>query len=383
MSDITTARDEGIRLLQAGDMTGALNLLRQAVSQNPSDGKAYGYLGVCYARLGDYSLAVTALQHSVRLMPNDPAMRFNLGMTLFQAQRYAEAKPELELALSLNPNHSGARDLLGRIAGLGAAALAPPAPPPAPPATSPAGSGGLGQPAQPMGMVSAPTPAPLSTAPAPDWNPPPNPGAGAPPPMPSWTPTGATTPPPMPSWSPVSAPANAAPTGEFPQPGMAPGVPMAPGGMPPASGAFPQSPPAAGGLQYTPADAGISPGREPGIGKRLLRGWLWGIVYGQWWTLWTVISTFLWNADKFNPGATLVMAFIYGFFGSLTGIVIAATNAREGTAAGIGVAAGLLMMGLEVLIGGALAFINIIWYFFTGRYVGAGLAGRVHSLIDE
>src|SRR5438132_1091447 len=33
---------------------------------------------------------------------------------------------------------------------------------------------------------------------------------------------------------------------------------------------------------------------RPGIGRRLVRGLLWGAIYGQWWTLFTIISPFIW-----------------------------------------------------------------------------------------
>lgn len=365
MSDTTTTREEGVRLLQAGEVTGALHTLRQAVSQNPTDGKAYGYLGVGYARLGDYSLAVTALQHAVRLLPNDASMRFNLGMTLFQAQRYAEAKPELELALSLNPNHTGARDLLDRIVNLGAAAAASTASPPASP--------GLGQPhAQPMGAVSASPPPPLSPGGAPAWNPAPTAGMSAAPPMPSW------------STAPSSG--SGAPAAELSPPGMAPGPAHPVAGIPPAGGAESLSAPSAGGLHYIPADIGAAEGRAPGMGRCLLRGWLWGIVFGQYWTLWQLISGVLFGHVG-NPGFwpyLLVFAFVNAFFGSLTGIVIGACKAQERSAAVIGVGAGVIIMLIRAfLTQSPYQLLNIFFYFVTGRIVGAGIAGRVNQPVSE
>ena len=124
------------------------------------------------------------------------------------------------------------------------------------------------------------------------------------------------------------------------------------------------------------------PVEAPSLGRRLLRGWLWGMLYGQWWTLWFVISSFLWRMDQAtSPGmivVTIVYAIVNGFFGSLAGLVIGALNADETAGAGIGIGAGMLIMLLEVVVfRSAFQLVNIFFYFFTGRYVGSGIAGRV------
>jgi hypothetical protein len=126
-------------------------------------------------------------------------------------------------------------------------------------------------------------------------------------------------------------------------------------------------------------------GKPPSVGLRLLRGWGWGIVYGQWWTLWTVISAFVglggrptFNAEFFI--GKVVEAIAYGFFGSLAGLIIGAANLEEEQGVYVGVGAGLLLLGLEYLVyKSPLVLINIFFYFFTGRYVGRGIAGRVQQ----
>lgn len=408
MSGAAGARDEGLRLLQAGELNGALSLLQRAVTQDPTDGKAFGCLGVCYARLGDYANAVGALQQAVRLLPNDPAQRFNLGMTLFHAQRYPEARQELELALSLEPNHTGARDLLARLNALGPAAQA------APPAT-----GGLGSMSQPMGNVSTPPAAPLSSAGASHWNPSSSPGGPVAPPMPSWnSPAGAGTTPSMPSWptnsapvpgafpsNPLSAPDGSAPTPFAGAPGIGaptptsgaplPGSPLpvpplsgVPGTEPvpgtPPTGWMPAPTPEApvGGLQYTASAEAVPEGKAPGIMRRMLRGVFWGMIYGHQWTLWQAISRvifgrafraeFLWEM--------LFFAIINTFFGALTGFVIGAANARDRAAVGIAIANGFaILLLLFALSQSPFVFINVLFYFVMGRSVGEGIAKRVHQ----
>jgi hypothetical protein len=140
-----------------------------------------------------------------------------------------------------------------------------------------------------------------------------------------------------------------------------------------------------GGPQAPPSavpGAQMIDGPPPGLGRRILRGWGWGAVYGQWWTLMTVLSSLLWEHSFPSFGVILVMGFFYGFFGSLAGLVIGAANATASTGMMIGVGTGITLCLLEVLVThSASGLINLIFYYFTGRYVGAGITGRVQQPI--
>lgn len=140
--------------------------------------------------------------------------------------------------------------------------------------------------------------------------------------------------------------------------------------------------PAEGGLVYqedVPAAAGSSV--RPGLFRRLVRGASWGVLFGQWWTLWTAFSIFLWGgAEGMTPPMMLFVAVflmvIYGLAGGLIGLVIGAANSDESRGTSIGVVGGLIMCGLEwVYLGGNP--LNILFYFVTGRYIGRGIALRV------
>jgi hypothetical protein len=123
--------------------------------------------------------------------------------------------------------------------------------------------------------------------------------------------------------------------------------------------------------------------RAPGAGRRIVRGMLWGALYGQWWTLWTIISEFVWGhatVDAKFVIVAIVMAFVFGFFGSLTGLIIGASNANFRTGPAIGIGAGILLCLLEAaLTKDATSMINLFFYFFTGRFVGAGITWRVQQ----
>jgi hypothetical protein len=143
----------------------------------------------------------------------------------------------------------------------------------------------------------------------------------------------------------------------------------------------PIQPAPAGGLHFNPATAAVQH-VPPSSGLRFMRGIGWGILFGQWWTLWTIISSFIWSQGKESTAVLIVyfviMAFAYAFVGALVGLVIAGMNADPGVGAIVGVVAGLLFCGLEVFVmHSAAGFINVIFYYFTGRYIGANIAARV------
>ncbi|MFN3648926.1 MAG: tetratricopeptide repeat protein [Armatimonadota bacterium] len=130
----------------------------------------------------------------------------------------------------------------------------------------------------------------------------------------------------------------------------------------------------------TPHAAAVPAGKLPGIGRRFLRGWGWGLLYGQWWTLWSTISMFLFSRGSVPSDwwvETIGQAIIYGFFGAITGWIIGLANLDEEKGWMVGVGAGLIILGLEMLLGGGFMAINIFFYVFTGRYIGAGIASRV------
>lgn len=365
-----SARDEGARLLQAGDLNGAMNSLQSAVQQNPSDARAYAFLGICRTRLGDRAGGIEALKQAAQLSPTDAVLRYNLGVALSQAGRVDEAKQALEQALQLNPAHAGAREQLARLqsAPPGAFASAPPAGPLlGPPPTAPFG-------------------VPPSAGAPPTWTPPvpiaSDPTVANPP---VWTPQ----PPAAPgSWNPTPPPGQAAPGG----PNYGAGAPL--GGPPAWTPAAPAAPGAQHG-EFTGSPAAMYyaqdqtyGGQPPSVGLRLLRGWGWGLLYGQWWTLWTVVSAFVGIGGRPTFDAAfffgmIVYAFAYGFFGSLAGLIIGAANLEEDQAVYVGVGAGLLLLGLEFLMSRSPGtFINIVFYFFTGRFIGRGIAGRVQALVS-
>jgi len=96
---------------------------------------------------------------------------------------------------------------------------------------------------------------------------------------------------------------------------------------------------------------------------------------------WHVISAA--TGHDMNWGAVLVIGVIYfllyGFLGSLAGLIIGAANLDSGPAIIVTVLAGMVVFALELVFGGGFQIINIFWYFFTGRFIGAMLSGKMHE----
>lgn len=279
-----SALDQGIRHLQANDLQAAIEYLQQAVREDPSNGRAYGYLGIAQSQLGDLAAGVASLEEAARLQPEDAGAHYNLGVALTQAQRLSEARAALQRALALDPNHSRAR---GALESLGPGDISP----------------------QPAALAE-------------------------------------------------------------PAPAAAPGA----------------------GMQYTPPPPtlGTVDAYAPPAGRRIARGLGWGALYAQWWTIWIVFWQFVWSGlgsknDVNLPLGTililvLALALFLALVGSVVGLIIGAANAPPEHGAIIGVVAGILLLGVEFFVfRSGSVLINIFFWFFTGRYVGALVAARVQQ----
>ena len=323
--------EEGKRLLGAGDAQKAMETLYAATQKDPSDTRPYGYLGMALVRLGDLPNGIAWLQGATQQQPNDAATHYNLAVALSQAQRFPEAKAALETALTLNPQHTQARAALDKInVNLSA------------PTTQPF----------PSSMPSASFPVQTQTE---------QPGLAS---------GGYASPQSLPSQTPAQEPG------------------LAMGGLPMPAYSAPQ-PMGAAGMQYNPAANQIAY-TAPTSGQRVMRGLGWGALCGQWWTVWNLFWATLHGlgskGDNFML-TVLVMAIVFGLVfavaGAIVGLIIGAMDSDTSQGAIIGVVAGVLLCGVEVLLTkNSFMFINIFFWFFTGRYVGANIAAKVQRPVS-
>jgi tetratricopeptide (TPR) repeat protein len=115
----------GVRLLDAGDYTGAAGLFRQGLVLTKPGTLLHRSLrhklGTALALSGDVQGAIGQLEETVRDAPRDaldePAAKasYSLGVLLAGNGRYAEAAKNLTAALRYNPNYLEARMALGDV----------------------------------------------------------------------------------------------------------------------------------------------------------------------------------------------------------------------------------------------------------------------------
>ncbi len=309
MSDLSGVDlTEGLRMLQAGQLTDAANFFSNIVQSDNQNGPAFGYLGIALTRLGQTEPALQALGQASQLQPQEPAAQYNVAIGLMHAGRHQDAIPFLQYTLQLDPTHAQAQ-----------AALA--------------------------GISAAPAPSP--------------------------------------AYEPyVSQPAAYQQSAFGAQPVSAMGQAPLSGPVYPAA-AQPQ------GMNYQQTARPQVVHVAPNPGTRLLRGLGWGALYGQVWTGWNLFWAAVWNFKDFGIGGMLfllcvfLVAFTIG--GMIAGLIISALPPTIQSGVIVGVVLGLVFFGLEILFEGGVgsSYINIFFWFFTGRFVGANIAARVHRPIQQ
>lgn len=123
--DIATASDETsaekrahVRMELAsayfarGQLTTALDEVKQALAANPDMGEAYNLRGLIYAGLGDDALASESFKRALQINPNDGDTLHNYGWYLCQLKSYPEAQALFKQALALPNYPTTARTLL-------------------------------------------------------------------------------------------------------------------------------------------------------------------------------------------------------------------------------------------------------------------------------
>jgi predicted O-linked N-acetylglucosamine transferase (SPINDLY family) len=108
------AYELGVRRLQAGNLTEAESLFRQALAQQPDHVDARFFLANLALRSGRFDEAITEYHHVLRLRPGDPETCNNLGNALVRQGHPGEAIEVLREAIRSRPDYAGAWSNLGR-----------------------------------------------------------------------------------------------------------------------------------------------------------------------------------------------------------------------------------------------------------------------------
>jgi Flp pilus assembly protein TadD len=107
-------KEEGLRLLKAGQVDDAIKVFGDALRANMDDAQLHMYLGICYGQKNDKLHAIHHLETSVNLH-EDPKALFNLGMIYESAHRFDEAVRQYRMAVQLDPGYTRAQEALDKL----------------------------------------------------------------------------------------------------------------------------------------------------------------------------------------------------------------------------------------------------------------------------
>lgn len=97
-----------------GQLTTALDEVKQAIVADPKMSEAYNLRGLIYAGLGDDALAEESFRRALQLSPADGAVMHNYGWYLCIQKRYGEASALFQQALALPQYRDVTRTLLAQ-----------------------------------------------------------------------------------------------------------------------------------------------------------------------------------------------------------------------------------------------------------------------------
>ena len=110
-----TQANEGIRLLQAGDLAGAEAKLRQAVEKAPGDAAFLGTLGAVLGMEHKLAESNVFLEKALKIDPGSAPTRRNLASNQFQLGELVPASKNLQLLLKTDPADKTSILLLGMV----------------------------------------------------------------------------------------------------------------------------------------------------------------------------------------------------------------------------------------------------------------------------
>jgi tetratricopeptide (TPR) repeat protein len=100
-----------LMLEHGGDVNTALSLAQTGRRGLPNLAASADTLGWAYYRQGVYNASIDMLQQAVKEDPKNPTYHYHLGLAYQKANDYAMARKQLESALQINPNYSQADEI--------------------------------------------------------------------------------------------------------------------------------------------------------------------------------------------------------------------------------------------------------------------------------
>lgn len=106
--------EEGLRLLKAGQIDQAIDVLGKVLQADSEDAKAHMYIGIAYYQKNDRLHSIHHLEESLRL-EETPKGYYNLGLVYEAVNRVDEAVRQYRMALEMDPNYELANQALKRL----------------------------------------------------------------------------------------------------------------------------------------------------------------------------------------------------------------------------------------------------------------------------
>ena len=110
---LATELGQGIAQLQAGNVSAALQSLRQAHALDPDYPEANYYLGIALSQAGEQEESTRAFENALRRRPTSAEIHYNFGIALWQHGQSVRAIAELRGATTLRPDYGLAHCALG------------------------------------------------------------------------------------------------------------------------------------------------------------------------------------------------------------------------------------------------------------------------------
>jgi tetratricopeptide (TPR) repeat protein len=92
-----------LELHEAGDILGAIDTYKAALTVSPDRPDALSNLGAAYVRLGQYDEAVREYEAALEAAPDGTAIRLNLALAYYKSARPNEAIPHLRRVIASDP----------------------------------------------------------------------------------------------------------------------------------------------------------------------------------------------------------------------------------------------------------------------------------------
>ncbi|XP_060781880.1 uncharacterized protein zgc:123010 isoform X3 [Neoarius graeffei] len=94
--------EKGIRLVNEGQYSEAVNMFTEAIKCDPKDYRFFGNRSYCYYCLEQYSLALADAEKSIQMASEWPKGYYRKGSALMGLKRYSEAEKAMEQVLKLD-----------------------------------------------------------------------------------------------------------------------------------------------------------------------------------------------------------------------------------------------------------------------------------------